>query len=92
MSNVIEVDFLQNCDDGTGYVTDKAGNGKIIIEGVYVADICACLESSGSDAAHIGAKSENGIDYPVRTSVEELNRFCIMWLCIFDPESIKEDA
>ena len=22
---------------------------------------------------------------------EEMNRFCLMWLCIFDPDVIKED-
>jgi len=81
MTNVIE---LKPEDDGTGYaVTD----GKIT--GVYVDVIAAQVEH---DNVYLGAKFDDGIGDPVLTNVKDLNKFCLMWLLIFDPDVIKEES
>lgn len=81
MGEVIEVDFL-NCKDG--YIL----NGRKV-EGVYMGDLAATLMDDGDCA--IGFKDDDGITGQ-KISLEDLNRFCFMWLCIFDESVIvKED-
>lgn len=80
MSNVIEVDFL-NCKDG--YIL----NGRKV-EGVYVGDLAASLLNDGDCA--IGFKDKDGVTGQ-RISLEDLNRFCFMWLCIFDESVIVKE-
>lgn len=81
MGEVIEVDFL-NCKDG--YIL----NGRKV-EGVYMGDLAATLMDDGDCA--IGLKNDGEI-IGQRISLEDLNRFCFMWLCIFDESVIvKED-
>jgi len=87
MGNVIHANFDQS-DDGTGYLLEDVEGGKKKITGVYVGDISA---ASDGDNIMIGAKVEQGIDHPVFLTMEEMNQFCIMWLCIFNPEVIAED-
>lgn len=80
MSNVIEVDFI-NCKDG--YIL----NGKKI-EGVYVGKLAASILDNGNCA--IGFKENTGITGQA-ISLEDLNRFCLMWLCIFDESVIAKE-
>ena len=80
MGDLIEVDFSKDdCD--CGYITD----GEVAIKGVYVSDLCA--NALDDEVAVIGEKINNtirGLSMPI----DDLNTFCIMWLGIFDPESL----
>lgn len=69
--------------DESGYVlTDDR------VDGVYNKDLAA-MKMDG--VVYVGQKSIDGIDSPVSMSVSDMNKFCLMWLCIFDPSVIKED-
>lgn len=87
MDNVIHADFNQE-KDNSGYTMTDADNGQKRVTGVYVGDLAAIKEG---DEVYLGEKIEQGISYPVVTTIEEMNQFCIMWLCIFQPEVIVED-
>jgi len=81
MSNVIEVDFTAG--EPSGYVID---DGEVF--GIYHEGLAA-IASDGD--VFVGTKTVDGIDYPTVTTVEDMNKFCLMWLLIFDPEVINED-
>ena len=68
--------------DNEGYVTGK--NSKDI-HGVYVDDLGAIINP---ECVYIGKKTYEGIDMPVQVSIEQLNRFCVLWLGINDPEQL----
>jgi len=87
MNNVIHADFGQD-HDNSGYLIGECSDGRKKVTGVYVDDIAAFVEG---DVVYMGAKVEQGIDNPVLTTMKEMNEFCIMWLCIFQPEVIIED-
>ncbi len=78
MTNVIDM-----FPDESGYITtDKS------IEGVYNKDLAAWKDG---DLVSVGKKEKDGIADPVFIEVEDMNRFCIMWLAIFSPESLNYD-
>lgn len=82
MNNVIQVDF--STVESSGYVMDDSGK----ISGVYHEGLAAM---TGEGDAFVGAKTSDGIDCSVVTTIEDMNRFCIMWLCIFDESVISKD-
>ena len=72
-------------DDGSGYITND--NCKTI-SGVYVNNIAAIVDY---DNVYLGTKAEGGVDDALLTNKEDMNRFCIMWLGINDPEALKDE-
>jgi len=82
MSNIIYADFDKE-DDNSGYVLENKS-----VVGVYVGNIGAISEEEG---VYLGTKEDDGLSYPTLNTMEEMNQFCIMWLCIFQPEVIVED-
>ena len=82
MGEVIKVNFTDT-KDHSGYIMDGSK-----IEGVYQADLVA---HKNEDNCYIGYRGDSTIYNPVQISTEDLNQFCIMWLCIFNPDVIKED-
>ena len=87
MGEVINHDFL-NTDENIGYITNDQDPKNIKIEGVYVDGLSAMVKNK---EVFIGAKGIDKILNPTSLSLQEMNRFCVMWLCIFDPDVIKED-
>ena len=83
MDNVIHANFNKE-EDNSGYTLTEDNK----VTGIYVGDLAAIKEG---DKVYLGEKIEQGICYPVVTTLEEMNQFCIMWLCIFQPEVIVED-
>lgn len=69
--------------DESGYVLTEDR-----VDGVYNKDLAA-MKMDG--VVYVGQKSIDGIDSPVSMSAADMNKFCLMWLCIFDPSVIKED-
>lgn len=82
MGEVIE--FLQE-EDGSGYLTKD--NCKTI-HGVYVNNVAAMVEYEN---VYLGTKVDDGIDDALLTNKEDMDRFCIMWLGINNPDVLKED-
>ena len=82
MGEVIE--FLQE-EDGSGYLTKD--NCKTI-HGVYVNNVAAMVEHEN---VYLGTKADDGIDDALLTNKEDMDRFCIMWLGINNPDVLKED-
>jgi hypothetical protein len=85
MNNLINFEDYQNSDSGC-ITTEK--DGKTTITGVYHKDLVSSLQGSN---VYIGEKGDDSINNPVVVSVEDMNQFCIMWLCIFDPSAIVEE-
>ena len=84
MGKVIQGNFLpeENC----GYLL----NGEKIT-GVYMGNLSAENEVFlGGEMVSVLNK-ETG-DKMCVLDTEEINRFCLMWLCIFDPDVIKEEV
>jgi len=82
MGEVIE--FLQE-EDGSGYLTSD--NCKTI-DGVYVNNVAAMVDNGN---VYLGTKADDGIDDALLTNKEDMDRFCIMWLGINNPDVLKED-
>jgi hypothetical protein len=83
-NNVIGVDFGKFKD---GYIKDLETDQ---IVGVTVKDLVA--ETLTDDkTVNVGFKQGDTILAPSNLSIEEMNRFCIMWLGIFNPDVIKCD-
>ena len=82
MGEVIE--FLEK-EDGSGYLTDD--NCKTI-NGIYVNNVAAMVEHGN---VYLGTKADDGIDDALLTNLEDMNKFCLMWLLINDPDVIKEE-
>jgi len=82
MSNIVE---LFEEEDGSGYLT--ADNCKKIT-GVYVNNIAAMVDNGN---VYLGTKADDGIDDAMLTNFEDMDRFCIMWLGINNPDVLKED-
>jgi hypothetical protein len=78
------IDFLQE-EDGSGYLTKD--NCKTI-HGVYVNNVAAMVDN---DNVYLGTKADDGIDGALLTNKEDMDRFCIMWLGINNPDALKED-
>lgn len=78
------VEFLQE-EDGSGYLTED--NCKTIT-GVYVNNIAAMVDNGN---VYLGTKADDGIDDALLTSKKDLDRFCIMWLGINNPDVLKGD-
>ena len=79
MGNVIELNSSNKVDEEKeGYLLDDDG----FISSVYTENIAV---EKVSDHVMITTKPNAEI------TVDEMNTFCIMWLCIFKPEVIKED-
>lgn len=73
-----------------GYIMGKEpGTLMPTIEGVYVGELCATKNDDGG--VYAGRKTDTGIDCPATMSMDEMNRFCLMWLLIFDPAVIVPD-
>ena len=79
MSNVIG---FPEKDDGTGYILTERK-----VTGVYVNNILALVDNGN---VYLGTKGEDGVDDALLTSMDDINRFCLMWLAINDPDVIKE--
>jgi hypothetical protein len=79
--NVINVDFKNESDEGYLLQGER-------VNGIHVKSLTA-VSQSGYIA--IGGKGDGEITHPQILSMDEMNRFCVMWLCIFNPEVIKED-
>lgn len=79
MDNVVD---LFTGDSGYFIDDDK-------VHGVYHMGL-QCVESEG--VAVIRDKSDPFMKNQVEMSVEDMNRFCIMWLCIYNPESISSNG
>ena len=82
MGEVIQGKFLP--DDNSGYLIDGDK-----VTGVYMGDLAANTEVGGHEVC-VFDKSTDTVTAIL--DVEEMNRFCLMWLCIFDPDVIKEDV
>lgn len=80
MSNVINVDFT---NDDEGYILNPPN-----VDGVYVDQLAATIV--GDDNCIVGLKEDGGITGQTMT-VKDLNRFCLMWLCIFDESVIVKE-
>jgi hypothetical protein len=78
------VEFLQE-EDGSGYLTED--NCKKIT-GVYVNNVAAMVDNGN---VYLGTKADDGIDDALLTNLEDMDRFCIMWLGINSPDVLKED-
>ena len=81
VDNVIEVDFKNEEDEGYLLQGDR-------VNGIHVKSLTA-VSQSGYVA--IGGKGDGEITHPQFLSMDEMNRFCLMWLCIFDESVIKEE-
>ena len=82
MSNIVE---LFEEDDGSGYlIKDNCKE----ITGVYVNDLAAMVDNGN---VYVGTKAGEGIDDALLTNLEDMDRFCIMWLGINNPDVLKED-
>ena len=87
MNNVIKVNFSkEEKEDGTGYLMTDTETGKKIT-GVYVDNIAAMVEH---DNVYLGTKGADGIDDALLTNMKDINKFCLMWLLIFDSAAISE--
>ena len=82
MGSVVE---LFDSEDGSGYVTSD--NCKKIT-GVYVNNVAAIVDNGN---VYLGTKANDGVDDALLTSLEDMDRFCIMWLGINNPDVLKED-
>ena len=78
MTKVIEFPIANKDNEKEGYLLDDNGN----ISSVYTANI-----SGDAIGDHAMISTKPGAEI----TVNEMNTFCIMWLCIFNPEVIKED-
>jgi len=84
VSNVIEVNFTDIKED-SGYII----NG-YAVDGVYKGDIVAVRKDDSNCV--LGFRGDGQVINPIESSIADLNRFCFMWLCIFDESVIvKED-
>ena len=79
--NIIKVDFK---NDMSGYVIEGES-----IEGVYNSDLCAVLLNDDKYKCVIGRKGDDHISDGILMTTKEMNDFCLMWLCIFNPSVIK---
>ena len=82
MGKVIE--FPEKDDDDRGYLMTDDND----IDGIYAENVCAMVDNGN---VYLGTKGDRQIDDALLTSKENLNRFCLMWLAIFDPDVLKED-
>ena len=78
MGDVIEVNFTDIKED-EGYII----NGRAV-DGVYKGDIVAVRKNDSDSDCVIGLRSIDGVINPIELSIKDLNRFCFMWLAIFD--------
>lgn len=84
MSNVIQVNFTDT-KENSGYIM----NGHAV-DGVYKSDIIAVRDQDSDDGCMLGLRGDSQVINPVELTIDELNEFCLMWLCIFNPEVIKD--
>ncbi len=82
MGKVIKVNFT-DVKETSGYIIDEEK-----VEGIYQGDLVAHYDGK---ICRIGERDESGILNPIELSAKEMNEFCIMWLCIFNPEALKYD-
>ena len=83
MGKVIKGRFKPS--DNSGYMLSGRK-----VTGVYMGDLAAEKEVfSSGEQANIFSK-ETGVQITA-LSIKEMNQFCLMWLCMFDPDVIKED-
>lgn len=83
MGKVIKYDFKKD-DDRAGYLLDHT-NETAKVTGVYVDNISAIVEHGN---VYLGTKADDGIDDALLTNMEDMNQFCLMWLCIFNESVI----
>ena len=81
MDNVIQVDFSS---DDEGYILEDGE-----VKGVYQEILGAYVYEKNSVA--IGRRTSDGIDNAQIMSLDEMNRFCLMWLSIFDESVIAKE-
>jgi hypothetical protein len=84
VSKVINVDFNQN----EGYIMDNAYPNSLKIDGVYVGKLAGLVGDNGN--CMVGLKADDSVTGQ-EMKVSELNRFCLMWLAVFDPDVLKEE-
>ena len=84
MGEVIDVNFTDIKEDSGYILNDRA------IDGVYKSNVVA-VRTDLDNGCVIGLKGDNQVFNPVELSIDDLNEFCVMWLCIFNPSVIKED-
>lgn len=85
MSNVIKANFGPE-KEKSGYLMDNRDNG---VDGVFCGDIAAMKLADGSVV--IGTKNDDSIEEATLVSMDEMNKFCLMWLCIFSPGVVQFD-
>ena len=88
MSNIIKANFGPD-EEKSGYLMEDGSNGLKVITGVYCGDIAAMKLADGSVVN--GTKNDDSIEQATLVSMDEMNKFCLMWLCIFDPSVVKFD-
>tara|TARA_R100000951_G_scaffold116745_2_gene130379 strand:+ start:111 stop:368 length:258 start_codon:yes stop_codon:yes gene_type:complete len=61
-------------------------NGDANLVGIYTSSLKAeqCRDGDSAMLTLPGCKAEQ------ETTVEDINEFCLLWLCIFDPDVISE--
>lgn len=69
--------------EDAGYIIQDKDN----ITGVYCGGLCA---NNDKGNVVIGHKIDGGIDYAMDMKESDLNKFCVMWLGIHNPESLRE--
>ena len=79
MNNVIHHNFQQ--EESEGYVIDDRK-----VKGVYCGNLSAVKEN---DNVCIGVRFENGDIDTTSMKFNEMNRLCLMWLAIYDPNVLK---
>lgn len=105
MGDVVHVNFT-DIEDHSGYImgNDDESSFRGVFCGGLVASTKNIVTSitiddteinnddnDNEDMCYIGGRMENGISYPVEISAKDLNEFCVMWLCIFNPDVIAFD-
>lgn len=81
MGKVINADFTKH--DNSGYFVHEGS-----ISGIYCGDLAASTEDNDGKVIVFDKSDRSIVD---TLSIEEMNQFCITWLCIHDPDVIKED-
>ena len=81
----VVIEFPEN-EDGSGYVTSDNSRR---ITGVYVNNVAAIVKNGN---VYLGTKSDDGVTDALLTNEKDMNRFCLMWLGISDPDVLKNEV
>lgn len=87
MGKILKVDFNNYDDSNSGYILSKDGKNSVVT-GIYSSKLAACVD--GNDC-YVGTRDENEIVDSTFLSKDDMNKFCLMWLLIFNPDVIKDE-